>query len=199
MAIVGTRQPTEYGKRFAFGLAGFLAERAIPVVSGLAIGIDTAAHQGALDAEGATVGVLGTGIDLVYPAENKKLFDGVSRTGLILSELPLGRPPDRITFPRRNRLIVALAKAIVVVESDLTGGAMITAGIAKKLGRRLFALPGRVDQPTSRGSHKLIQEGASLIISPDDFYRQFSNLPPPVQKHPSQNFRCWSWNSKSRE
>jgi DNA processing protein len=181
VAIVGTRQPTEYGKKFARELASYLAQRAVPVVSGLALGIDAAAHQGALEAEGSTIGVLGTGIDIVYPAENKQLFDGLSKTGLLLSEFPFGRPPDRTGFPRRNRLIVALASAVVVVESDEAGGAMITASIAKKLGRRLFALPGRVDQATARGPHKLIQDGATLVTSPEDFYRCFTNRPPPLQ------------------
>ncbi len=181
VAIFGTRQPTEYGKKFAHELAGFLAERAIPVISGLALGIDAAAHQGALDAQGPTVGVLGNGIDIVYPSENKKLFEAVGKKGLLLSEFSPGRPPDRQTFPRRNRIIVALASAVVVVESDMSGGAMITAEIAQKMGRRIFALPGRIDQPTSRGPHKLIQNGATLIASPEDFYRQFTNLPAPTQ------------------
>jgi len=182
VAIVGTRQPTEYGKKFARELAYYLAERAIPVISGLALGIDAEAHRGALDAEGTTIGILGTGIDIVYPAENKGLFDSLAQKGLLLSEFPFGRPPDRIGFPRRNRLIVALASAVVVVESDETGGAMITASIAKKLGRRIFALPGRIDQPTARGPHKLIQEGGALVTSPEDFYRQFTNRPPASQQ-----------------
>lgn len=182
VAIVGTRRQTEYGKKFAYDLAFYLAERAIPVISGLALGIDAAAHQGALDANGPTVGVLGNGIDIVYPPENRELFDAVSRRGLILSEYPLGRQPDRTSFPRRNRIIAALSGAVVVIESDLTGGAMITAEITRKLGRRLFALPGRIDQPTSRGPHKLIQEGASLITSPEDFYRQLTNLPSLAQE-----------------
>ncbi len=171
VAIVGTRRPTEYGKRFAQALAGFLAERGVAVVSGLALGIDAAAHEGALENGGATVAVLGTGLDTAYPAENRKLFDEIAKRGLLLTEFAAGTPPERKNFPLRNRLIVALSRAVVVVESDDHGGAMITAELARKMGRRLFALPGRVDQPTSRGPHQLIRTGATLITSPEDFYR----------------------------
>lgn len=175
VAVVGTRQASEYGLKFARELGYFLASKDIPVISGLALGVDTAAHEGALEAKGPTVAVLGTGLDIVYPRENKKLFERMASQGLLITEFPLGQPPDKWTFPARNRIVAALARALVVVESDLEGGAMITADMAQKLGRRIFALPGRVDQPAARGPNKLIQQGATLINSPEEFFYFLNN------------------------
>jgi DNA processing protein len=174
VAIVGTRKPSEYGKNFAYELAKFLASRQSTVISGLALGIDAAAHRGSLDGNGTTIAVLGTGMDIIYPRENKDLFTEISQRGLLLTEFKNGQPPEKYTFPMRNRIIAALANALVVVESDETGGAMITASLARKIGRRVFALPGRVDQSTSRGPNKLIQQGATLITSVEDFWEQFT-------------------------
>jgi len=173
VAIVGTRRATTYGLRFAKDLASALATRGVTVLSGLALGVDSEAHQGALKAEGVTAGVLGCGIDIVYPRENADLFKAVENRGLILSEFEPGYPPTPSSFPRRNRIVAALADAVVVVESEARGGAMITATLAQKLGRPLFALPGRIDNPFSEGPHRLIQEGAKLVSSPQDFIDQF--------------------------
>jgi len=175
--------PTEYGLKFARACGEFLASKGITIVSGLALGIDAAAHRGALDAGGNTVGVRGTGIDVIYPKENKDLFKEMAAKGMILTEFFAGTGSLAKNFPMRNRLVASISRAVVVIESDIEGGAMITADMAKKMGRRLFALPGRVDQVTSAGPNKLIQEGATLITSPQELW-QFLNNPHQTQLLP---------------
>jgi DNA processing protein len=176
IAVVGSRRPTLYGLRVARALADDLARRGFCVISGLARGIDTAAHEGALAAGGPTVAVLGTGLDVVYPPENGDLHRRIGEAGAVLSEFPLGRPPDRRAFPRRNRIVSGLAVAVVVVESAPDGGAMITARMAGEQGRPLFAVPGRIDQPTSAGCHQLIRDGAALLTGAGDILEELSYL-----------------------
>jgi DNA processing protein len=138
------------------------------VVSGLARGIDAAAHRGALEACGATVAVLGCGVDRVYPARNRDLYAALARDGLLLTEFPPGTPPLKHHFPRRNRIIAALAEAVVVVQAGLPSGALITADIALDLGRGVFAVPGPADQSASHGSHRLLRDGATIATSAAD-------------------------------
>jgi len=168
VAIIGSRHCTPYGAGLARALARDLARLGWWIVSGLARGIDFAAHEGALEAEGRTVAVLGHGLDLTYPPEALKLRRRMTERGGVLSEFPLGRPADRQTFPQRNRLVAGLAQAVIVVETDVDGGSMITARFAGDQGKTLCAVPGRVDSPTSRGCHALIREGATLVASLDD-------------------------------
>ena len=165
VAIVGTRRPTLYGRREARRFATDLARMGICVVSGLARGIDGEAHEGALEAKGRTAAFLGCGIDVVYPPEHKELYERISAEGALVSEFSLGRQPDTQTFPQRNRLISGMADAVLVVESDIKGGSMITARFAAEQGRTVFAMPGRIDQPSSRGCHALIRDGATLATS----------------------------------
>jgi DNA processing protein len=168
IAIVGSRRTTRYGEETAYRLAGEIVRRGGWVVSGMARGIDTCAHRGALDAGGKTIAVLGTGIDIVYPRENRELAERVAANGALVSEFSPGQPPDKYTFVRRNRIVAGLCEVTVVVESDLDGGSMITADFACDQGRTVCAVPGRIDQPTSAGCHQLIREGATLVTSVDD-------------------------------
>lgn len=177
VAIVGTRRPTLYGKGLARDLAKNLAAAGWCIVSGLARGVDTEAHRGALAAGGKTAAVLGCGADLVYPPENVELYRDIAAAGVILSEFPLGRPADKRTFPMRNRLVAGMSKAVVVVESDADGGSMITARFGADMGRVVCAVPGRVDQTTSRGCHTLIREGATLVTGVDDILEELGEAP----------------------
>ena len=167
VGVVGTRRPSEYGKSMAFKISRDLAQRGLTVVSGGARGVDTAAHTGALQA-GRTIVVLGCGIDVHYPYENRGLFGKVAESGAIISEFVPGTRPDMWRFPVRNRLISGLSLGILVVESGLTGGAMITATLAGEQGRDVWALPGTTDNEVSRGPHSLIKDGARLAESADD-------------------------------
>lgn len=168
VAIVGTRDATAYGLRVALGLAEALAEAGAVVVSGLARGVDTAAHQGALRASRPTVAVLGTGVDVPYPAGNRGLHRAVASAGLVLSESPPGTKAFRGCFPRRNRIIAALTHMTVVVEAGFKSGALNTASQALDLGRVVAAVPGPIDCPTSAGCNALIRDGAQVITTVDD-------------------------------
>jgi DNA processing protein len=168
IAIVGSRRTTRYGEETAYRLAGEIVRRGGWVVSGMARGIDSCAHRGALDAGGKTIAVLGTGIDIVYPRENRELAERIAANGALVSEFSPGQRPDKYTFVRRNRIVAGLCEVTVIVESDLDGGAMITADFACDQGRTVCAVPGRIDQPTSAGCHQLIREGATLVTSVDD-------------------------------
>ena len=170
VGIVGTRRPTEYGKSMAFKIGRELAQRGLAVVSGGARGVDTAAHTGALQS-GRTIAVLGCGIDVNYPYENRGLFGKIAETGAIVSEFVPGTKPDMWRFPVRNRLISGMSLGILVVESGLTGGAMITATLAGEQGRDVWALPGTTDSEVSRGPHSLIKDGAKLVECADDILR----------------------------
>jgi DNA processing protein len=168
IAIVGSRRTTLYGQATAKKLGTELARLGFCVVSGLARGIDTAAHEGALSVGGKTAAVLGCGIDIIYPPENLALYRQIEAQGAILSEFPFGRRADRQSFPMRNRVVAGMCEATIVVETDVSGGAMITARFAGEQGRLLFAVPGRIDQNSSAGCHQLIRDGATLLTSVDD-------------------------------
>ncbi len=176
IAIVGSRRTTLYGQATAKKLGAELARLGFCVVSGLARGIDTAAHEGALSVGGKTAGVLGCGIDIIYPPENLDLYRRLEAEGAILSEFPFGRRADRQSFPMRNRVVAGMCEATIVVETDVNGGAMITARFAGEYGRLIFAVPGRIDQPTSAGCHQLIRDGATLLTSVDDVLGELNYL-----------------------
>ena len=179
VAIVGTRRPTLYGREVARQLAADLARLGFWVVSGGARGIDTAAHKGALQAGGKTAVLLGCGLDITYPPENLDLFREIAQTGVVFSEFPIGRKADKQTFPQRNRLISGMTLATVVVESGARGGSMLTANFAADQGRQVLAVPGRIDQESSRGCHALIREGATLLSGIDDLLEalQYTGAP----------------------
>ncbi len=164
-SIVGSRRATLYGLAVAKRLAGDLARLGFWVVSGGARGIDLAAHEGALEAGGKTAVVLGCGVDMVYPPEHLDLYRRIAAQGAVFSEFPLGRGADKQTFPMRNRLIAGMGRAVIVVESDVNGGSMITARQAVDYGREVFAVPGRIDQASARGCHKLIREGEAKLLT----------------------------------
>jgi DNA processing protein len=168
LAIVGTRNPTAQGKATAFELAEYLAGRGLGITSGLAEGIDSSAHRGALSAQGITLGVLGTGVDVVYPASNRQLGSQIVESGALISEFPLGTPPKRGNFPRRNRIIAALSLGTLVVEAAQRSGSLITARLANSYGREVFAVPGSIHNPMSRGCHQLIKAGAKLTETAED-------------------------------
>jgi DNA processing protein len=176
IAIVGSRRTTLYGQATAKKLGAELARLGFCIVSGLARGIDTAAHEGALSVGGKTAGVVGCGIDIIYPPENLELYRRIESTGAVLSEFPFGRRADRQSFPMRNRVVAGMCEATIVVETDVSGGAMITARFAGEQGRLLFAVPGRIDQPTSAGCHQLIRDGATLLSSVDDLLSELNYL-----------------------
>ncbi|MDD2764049.1 MAG: DNA-processing protein DprA [Opitutaceae bacterium] len=176
IAIVGSRRATLYGQATARKLGAELATRGFCVVSGLARGIDTAAHEGALSVGGRTAAVLGNGLDIIYPPENLDLYRRIAEAGAVLSEFPFGRRADRQSFAMRNRIVSGLCEAVVVVESDVDGGAMITARFAGEHGRLIFAVPGRIDQPSSRGCHQLIRDGATLLTGVDDILAELNYL-----------------------
>jgi len=185
VAVVGSRRPTAYGLRVARALATDLARAGVTIVSGLARGIDAAAHRGALAAGGRTVAVLGSGLLDPYPGEHLDLLEEVVASGAVLSEFPLRAPPSRTSFPRRNRLIAALGAAVVVVEAASRSGALSTARHALDLGRSVLAVPGPVDQETSRGTFGLLQEGAAPVGGAADVFAALgwcatarSRLPP---------------------
>ncbi|MCC5790575.1 MAG: DNA-processing protein DprA [Opitutales bacterium] len=177
VAIVGSRRTTLYGQKMAGLMAEGLAHKGWAVVSGMARGIDTAAHQGALRVKGPTVAVMGCGLDRIYPPENRELFAELGKSALICSEYPFGRPADRQTFPMRNRIVAGMSRGLVVVESDSRGGSMITAKFAEDQNRQVFALPGRVDQSSSRGCLQLIRDGAVLVRSAEDILEDLEFSP----------------------
>jgi DNA processing protein len=191
VAIVGSRRTTLYGQATAKKLGAELARLGFCVVSGLARGIDTAAHEGALSVGGKTAAVLGTGIDIIYPPENLELYRRIeAEGGAIVSEFPFGRRADKQSFAMRNRIVAGMSEAVVVVESDVSGGAMITARFAGEQGRQLFAVPGRIDQSTSAGCHQLIRDGATLLTSVDDILSELNYLegfhPTAISEKPAQ-------------
>lgn len=172
VAIVGSRAATSYGKRVSFELARELARHGVCVVSGMAMGIDGEAHAGALAGGGMTIGVLGCGVDVVYPHQHAALFKEVAARGLLMSEYPLGTTPDGFRFPERNRIISGVSLGTVVVEASLKSGSLITARLALDHGRDVFAVPGRIDSPKSQGTHRLLQQGAKLVNCVDDILEE---------------------------
>jgi DNA processing protein len=176
IAIVGSRRTTLYGQSVAKKLGAELARLGFCVVSGLARGIDTAAHEGALSVGGKTAAVLGCGIDIVYPPENLELYRRIEESGAVVSEFPFTRRADRQSFAMRNRIVAGMCAAVIVVESDVGGGSMITAKFAGEQGRLVFAVPGRIDQASSAGCHQLIRDGATLLTSVDDVLSELNYL-----------------------
>ncbi len=176
LAVVGTRRSTQYGKMVAGRFASQLALRGLIVVSGLAAGIDAAAHQGTLDVGGHTVAVMGCGIDYPYPKRNQELQAKIAEEGTVLSEYPMGTRPAKWTFPQRNRILSGLSRGIVVVQAPERSGAMITARLALEQGREVFAVPGNITTTTSAGTNRLIKQGAKLVETIDDILEEFPDL-----------------------
>ncbi len=181
VAIVGTRQPTNYGKVQAEKISMDLAKQGITIISGMARGIDSIAHNSALKSGGRTIAVIGSGLDVIYPPENKKLFDKIRENGTIISEFSLGTKPDAQNFPRRNRIISGLSLGVIVIETGLTGGAMQTAAFALDQNREVFAVPGNIGVRQSEGTNLLIQKSeAELIISAEDVINELEIKLKPV-------------------
>jgi DNA processing protein len=185
VAMVGSRQTTHYGIETARKLAYQLAYVGVTVVSGGARGIDTAAHQGALSAKGRTICVLGTGINLIFPPENAELFERIAANGAVVTQFPFNRPADKQSFPIRNRIVAGMTLGTVVVEADLHSGALITSNFATEYGRQVFAVPGRIDSPRSKGCHDLIKKGAKLCEGAEDILSEFEYLFPASNRPPS--------------
>lgn len=179
IAMVGTRRASPYGRELARSIASALARGGYTIVSGLALGIDSESHQGALDGRGRTVGVLGCGFDHMYPPQNRDLALIMTRNGAVVTEFPMATSPSRETFPARNRIIAGMGLALVVIEAPLRSGSLITARLANEFGRTVFVVPGRVNEVRSEGSNRLIQDGAVIITSVDDIFRELNpSLPP---------------------
>jgi DNA processing protein len=182
VALVGSRQTTGYGVEVARKFGYQLAYTGVTVVSGGARGIDTAAHQGAISAKGRTVAVLGTGINRVFPPENAELFEHIASNGAVITQFPFNRPADKQTFPIRNRIVAGMTLGTVVIEANLNSGALITADFAVEYGRQVFAVPGRIDSPRSKGCHDLIKKGAKLCEGIEDVLGEFEYLFPPSNR-----------------
>ena len=176
IGIVGTRRATRYGKMVAGRFASQLALKGVTIVSGLAAGIDTAAHQGAIDVGGLTVAVLGCGIDYPYPKRNQPLLQKIFEAGTALSEYPLGMRPAKWTFPQRNRIIAGLSRGVVVVQAPERSGSLITARLALEQGRDVFAVPGNINSLTSAGSNRLIKQGAQLVDRAEEILAEYPDL-----------------------
>ncbi len=185
VAVVGSRNATPVGLQNAEAFARALSEAGLMIVSGMALGIDAAAHQGGLAGQGSSLAVVGTGLDLVYPARNKALAQELAGKGLIISEFSLGTPALAQNFPRRNRLISGLSRGVLVVEAALASGSLITARLAAEQGREVFAIPGSIHSPFSKGCHQLIKQGAKLVDEARDILAelQWQNLPPAVESN----------------
>jgi DNA processing protein len=178
IGVVGSRRTSHYGLECAKRLSYQIAYSGLTVVSGLARGIDTAAHQGALAAKGRTVAVLGAGLQHLYPAENRALAEKIAENGAVVSEFPMATSPDRQTFPMRNRIISGWGFGLLVVEAGMNSGALISASQAAEQGRTLYAVPGQIDRPTSHGTNRLIQQGAKLVMSVEDILEDLQTLLP---------------------
>lgn len=177
VAIVGTRQPSDYGRRWTRKLSKALTQQRLIVISGLADGVDTEAHSSCLQAGGQTIAVLGTGVDVVYPYKNRRLYDQLLETGLALSEYPAGTQPDRAHFPRRNRIVAGLSRAVLVIEAPIKSGALITATLANEYGREVYALPGSLENPKSAGCLTLISKGAQIILGESELIEAIGAIP----------------------
>jgi DNA processing protein len=179
VAIVGSRNATPQGLENATRFAHALSDEGLTVVSGLALGIDGAAHRGALQGRGSTVAVIGTGADVVYPASNHALAHEIADRGVTMSEWPLGTPARSAHFPQRNRLIAGLVRAVRVVEAAMRSGSLITARLANEMGRDVFAIPGSIHAPLARGCHRMIKQGAKLVETPEDVLDELGFAAPP--------------------
>ena len=168
IALVGTRHATTYGREVTQLLATQLAHQGITIVSGMARGVDALAHQAALDVGGRTIAVLGCGVDVIYPPEHRKLAEAIIANGALLSDYAPGTPPDGVNFPPRNRIISGLSRATIVIEAGEKSGALITAKFSAEQGRDVFAVPGSILSPMSRGTNNLIAEGATPLTNPKD-------------------------------
>ncbi|MBI4743565.1 MAG: DNA-protecting protein DprA [Actinobacteria bacterium] len=188
VAIVGSRRASSYGKLIAEELARGLSQKGITVISGLARGIDSAAHKGALENKGGTVAVTGCGLDIIYPPENKKLFSEICEKGSVVSEFPLGTTPVSYNFPLRNRIISGLTRGVVIVEASEKSGALITADFALEQGREVFAVPGAIRSSQSKGTNKLIKTGACLVENANDILEEFGfTIEKSDEKHREEN------------
>ena len=176
VAIVGSRNSTPSGTQTAFDFAAQLAAAGLVITSGMAVGIDAAAHRGALHAKGKTIAVTGTGLDLIYPSANRKLAAEILEQGLLVSEFPLGTRAQPANFPQRNRIISGLSMATLVVEAAKRSGSLITARLAAEQGREVYAIPGSIHNPQTRGCHQLIRDGATLVETPEDIVAGLSGL-----------------------
>lgn len=186
IAIVGSRTASTYGKYTTERISRELALQGVTVVSGMARGIDSSAHRGAITAHGRTVAILGSGLDVIYPPENKKLFADIIENGAVISEFPMGTPPRSTNFPARNRIISGMSYGVVIVEAGEKSGSLITARLALEQGREVFAVPGSIDSAGSRGANKLIKQGAKLIENTEDILEEI--LPQIEQKKPVKGF-----------
>ncbi len=173
VAIVGTRYPSGYGQRVAKYIVPYLVEAGFSINSGMARGIDSLAHIITIKSKGYTIAVLGSGIDIIYPSENKKLYESISQTGCVISEFPLETPPNRYNFPHRNRIIAGLSKATIVIEADIKSGSLITARITNEQSKPVFSVPGEIFSKRSRGTNKLISEGSYALTDIDDILSYF--------------------------
>lgn len=182
LAVVGSRSATPQGEKNAEDFARALSEAGYCIVSGLALGIDGAAHRGALAGGGSTIAVVGTGLDIVYPARHKALAHQIASQGLLLSEFPLGTPSRAQNFPRRNRIISGLALGCLVVEANLQSGSLITARLAAEQGREVFAIPGSIHSPLAKGCHQLIKQGAKLVDGIPDILEELGGTAPELPK-----------------
>jgi len=189
IAIVGTRKPSPYGKMIAEKLAKDLGSMGFTIISGMALGIDTAAHQGALAAGQRTIAVLGGGFSKIYPSENRQLLEKIALSGAVLSEYSIETTPDKWTFPKRNRIISGLTRGTIVVEAPMRSGALITARCALEQGREVFAVPGPISDGSHRGTHQLIQDGAKLVTNVDDILNEFADLRKTLQSKRSSTTR----------
>ena len=174
VSIVGSRRPTPAGTIITQRLAGELSALGIVITSGMALGVDGIAHQAALTAGSPTIAVMGCGLDTVYPARHRSLFESISRQGLLLSEYPLGTPPDRYRFPERNRIVSGLSSGVIIVEAAERSGTRITARLAMEQGREVLVVPGSPLNPQYAGSHALIQQGAALVTDTQDVLHSLS-------------------------
>ena len=176
IGVVGSRNPTQSGNNSAYDFAKHLAQTGLCITSGLALGVDGAAHQGALDGNGPTIAVTATGIDRVYPAKHRGLAHKIAEAGAIITEFPVGSHPDSRHFPRRNRIISAMSYGVLVVEAALKSGSLITARLAMEQNREVFAIPGSIHNPLAKGCHQLIRQGAKLVETADDILEEMASV-----------------------
>lgn len=185
IAIVGSRNATTQGEKNATSFALDLTRHGLCIISGMALGIDGAAHRGALQGNGTTIAVVGTGLDIVYPAKHRELAHQIAERGLIISEFPIGTPSKPQNFPQRNRIISGLSLGCLVVEANVGSGSLITARLATEQGREVFAIPGSIHSPVSKGCHQLIKQGAKLVESSMDVMEELKNMLPSISPNGS--------------